>query len=162
MGMEQRNEVEPATPTHGNVELGCALVFTAFYWPFMSCAMAIFNLILGVPKEPFDWTLGFVPAMLIMSSSLQSVANSLSPDERNNWRTVTHKSLRILPFLLIMIIINTLADLFLQYGWSTANRYAFILFGSFAVGAVCAACTYLFWRLLMHPILNPRQPSLTK
>jgi hypothetical protein len=160
MGIEQK--VEASWPIHGKVELGCALAMTAAYWPFMSCALVTFNVLLGVPKEPFNWNLAFVPTMLILSSSLQSLLLSLTPDERNNWRTVASKSLRVLPFLLIMGTINALADLFLNYGWSTANRYAFILFGSFAAGAVCATCTYLFWRLLMHPILNPRQPTPTK
>ena len=155
MGIEQRNEDESATPTQGNVELGCALVFTALYWPFMSCALVPFNVLLGVPKEPFDFTLASLPTILIVSNFLQSLTLSLTPDERNNWRTLTHKSLRLLPFLLIMGTINTLANLLLDYGWSTANRYAFILFGSFAIGAVCTACTFVFWRLLSIPFSIP-------
>jgi len=126
MGIEQQIDGESETQTQGNVELGCALAMTAAYWPFMSCAMVTFNVLLGVPKEPFGWDLGFLPTMLIMSLSLQSLALSLTPDERNNWRIVARKTLGVLPFLLILGTMNAFADLLLGYGWSTDNRYAFI------------------------------------
>jgi hypothetical protein len=165
MGIEKQIDDKSAAPTQGNVELGCSLVFTALYWPFMSCALVTFHVLLGVPKEPFDATLVWVPSMLVATSASQLAIQLLSREEQNNFRAVFRQAIKVVPFILVMVFINYLAGFILRFFWSTANRYAFILFGSFAAGAVCTACTYVFWRLLVYPILNPfpsKKPYPTK
>jgi hypothetical protein len=159
MGIQQPKAIEQATGVHGNVGLWCALALTAVYWPFASSAMVTFHVLLGVPKEPFDANLAFVPTMMLMSSGFQSAYLSWSPEERKDWRLAVRVSLRLLPFTLLMGIVNVSAEFLLRMGWGTENRYMWVFCGSFLAGAICSACTYILWRLLVHPVLNSNHAS---
>jgi hypothetical protein len=165
MGIEQQIDDGATKQARGNVELGCSLVFTALYWPFMSCAVVTFNVLLGVPKEPFELNLAFAPIMLVSLSACQLAMQILPPEQKANFRAAFRQAFKIVPFFLLIMIIHFAAQYVLKFGWTTNNRYPFILFGSFAAGAVCTACTYVFWRLLVYPILNPsphKKPYPTK
>jgi len=165
MGIEQQIDDTSATQAQGNIELGCSLVFTAFYWPFMSSAMVTFHFLLGVPKEPFEMNLASPPIMCVSLSACQLAMQILSSEQKTNSRAAFRQAFKIVPFFLVILIIHFAAEFVLKFGWTTNNRYAFILFGSFAAGALCTACTYVFWRLLVSPILNPspsQKPYPTK
>jgi hypothetical protein len=162
MGIEPQIDDRAATQAQGNVELGCSLVLTALYWPFMSSAMVTFHVLLGVPKEPFELDLAFPPIMLVALSACQLAMQILPSEQKTDFLAVFRQGIKIVPYFLVIMIIHFASHFVLKFGWTTANRYAFILFGSFAAGAVCTACTYVFWRLLVHPILNPKNPSSTK
>jgi hypothetical protein len=170
MASQQPDQVASKMSADLVVHAGCLLAFMALWWPFASFCIVGYSIFVAELKEPFV-NQPFVlqsPTWMAMFAPFGLLSRLFSRDEIDNFRLIPRnvlKCLRVLaPWLLAITVLNVLCVYWLEAVWEWKSPYGhpLILPWSLLVSVVSTACTYFAWRLLLSPILNPKQAEPTK
>jgi hypothetical protein len=166
MGDKKQSDNRELSPDE-KLGLGCLFVAMVLWWPFASCCVVCYCILIGAFESPFV-VVAYIPIAFAGSMSLVWMDMSNTSDASFSWSYIKRTSSvflkKSLPCLLAMMLVPAFASLWLNDIWKrqSDNRYFLVLAWSLAIGAAYAVLNYLIWRLLKHPILNPKHPKQTK